>query len=124
VDVVVDPRWKRAAKCIGVPVEEYMARRAAGERRCCDCKDWHHESAFGKDKTGAEGYAHRCKAADSLRQQARVDQRRDQRRTKAATRSRLASPDHTDLLHEIYILAAERRHADIMDKIRAAVGRP
>jgi len=52
---------KVAAKRIGIPFYEYKKRIANGEKWCHGCKDWHHKSAFGKDKNRGDKLSAICR---------------------------------------------------------------
>lgn len=54
-----------AARC-GVSPEEWQARRASGQRRCFQCKEWMHESKFAIDRSRNGGRASRCKPCVSI----------------------------------------------------------
>ena len=45
---------KVAAKRIGLTVEQYRARLAAGEKWCRVCREWHPVAAFGIDRSRGE----------------------------------------------------------------------
>lgn len=62
---------KTAAKCAGMAYEEYVSRRASGEKFCQVCRVWHPVSEFGKDSTRADGYSALCIKARSERYRAR-----------------------------------------------------
>lgn len=47
----VDRGWAAAATRLRLPVDEYVARRAAGERWCSGCRDWHPASAFAGNRS-------------------------------------------------------------------------
>lgn len=55
---------KIAAARIGVDLEEYEHRRAAGEKWCTACKAWHKKSAFPRDRTRSDGRRARCLTSD------------------------------------------------------------
>lgn len=62
---------KIAAKRIGITADEYMDRRAAGEKWCSGCQSWHDGAAFSRGqkvcKTAAGSRAKRLYAASSPR---------------------------------------------------------
>lgn len=51
---------KTAAGLIGLPVEEYMSRRALGFKWCTRCKDWHVRAAFARDASRHDGLKAAC----------------------------------------------------------------
>lgn len=64
---------KSAAKNAGLELGEYLARRAAGLKRCTGCKEWRPVSMFDKDLSRSDGLtagAHCCR-----RVKVRVDRR-------------------------------------------------
>ncbi len=54
---------KTAAKRIGVPASEYVARIALGQKWCTRCKDWHARSFFRRDLSRGDGLAASCKGS-------------------------------------------------------------
>jgi hypothetical protein len=58
-----DVTWQTitAAKRIGVAVDEYVSKRASGEKWCTACKAWHPIAAFRSDKSRADGLASSCR---------------------------------------------------------------
>jgi len=61
---------RSAANRIGVPFEEYQARREAGEQWCSGCRVWHLEGLFAGRKRGycAESYRRRNNEATQRRE--------------------------------------------------------
>jgi hypothetical protein len=51
---------KAAAKRVGLTIEEYDARIAAGEKWCTGCKEWHPRGMFKVDKSRSDGLAAAC----------------------------------------------------------------
>lgn len=59
-----DETWwheKTAAKRIGVPVDEYVARLSINEKWCTRCKAWHSRFIFLKDASRGDGLAASCR---------------------------------------------------------------
>lgn len=54
---------KTAAIRLGLTLEEYKRRIAAGQKFCGACKEWHRRREFGLDKTRGDGYAATCLAS-------------------------------------------------------------
>ena len=52
-----------AASRIGITRAEYDRRIDAGEKWCTGCRAWHHRSAFGADKSRADGLQTACRDA-------------------------------------------------------------
>lgn len=52
---------KIAAKRIGVSVDEYESRTAAGEKWCTGCKAWHPVQMFGPNSTNRDGLQKTCR---------------------------------------------------------------
>jgi len=46
---------KSAAARLGIPLDEYIVRRAFGQKWCTRCKDWHDISFFGVDRSRGDG---------------------------------------------------------------------
>lgn len=57
---------KIAAKRIGVSVDEYERRIAAGEKWCSGCRAWHPVQMFGPNRDGYQKYC-RTWRAESFR---------------------------------------------------------
>jgi hypothetical protein len=55
---------KTAAVRIGVSVEEYTARVAAGEKWCRGCRAWHQVDAFNRDSARGDGRKATCRTFD------------------------------------------------------------
>lgn len=51
-----------AAAKIGCGVEEYRARRAAGEKWCARCRSWHVAADFSANRSNRDGLANMCRA--------------------------------------------------------------
>jgi 5-methylcytosine-specific restriction endonuclease McrA len=51
---------RTAATRIGISVEEYRERRAAGLKWCHRCKDWHALNRFGRDASRSDGLTASC----------------------------------------------------------------
>lgn len=51
---------KVAARRLGVSVDEYRERRAAGEKHCVSCRGWRPRDAFGVDRSRFDGLAAAC----------------------------------------------------------------
>jgi hypothetical protein len=51
---------KAAAKRLGLTIEEYNARIAAGEKWCTGCKEWQPQSDFQIDRSRYDGRAASC----------------------------------------------------------------
>lgn len=56
-----DGARKTSAKRVGVTLEEYDARLAAGEKWCGKCRAWHSASAFSIDRSRGDGLAATCR---------------------------------------------------------------
>jgi hypothetical protein len=52
---------KQAAQRIGISLDEYERRLAAGERWCFACRAWHPRDAFHVDRSRSDGLARACK---------------------------------------------------------------
>jgi hypothetical protein len=50
----------RAARQAGISLAEYDARRAAGQKRCMRCQDWHAVARFGLDRSRSDGLDVSC----------------------------------------------------------------
>src|SRR6185369_2731812 len=57
----IEGALKIAAKKTNTPLPEYLAKRAAGEKWCYLCRDWHSVSSFGKNKRKADGLDAACR---------------------------------------------------------------
>ena len=115
---MIDQYIRAGATKLGISAEEYAAHVDRGEKWCAACKDWHPLDAFGRDRNQASGRSSRCLSADAAMKRVRAAARRGER-------TRRRTSDQVDLLHEVYTMAAAKvPHAEIMDTIRAAVGRP
>ena len=55
---------KVAAARIGLPLEQYEARRAAGEKWCTGCKAWHPATHFPVDRSRGDGVRAKCLTAE------------------------------------------------------------
>jgi hypothetical protein len=53
---------KTAAARIGVTLDEYDQRRAAGEKWCTGCKQWHPHVDFNIDRSRGDGLGKWCRA--------------------------------------------------------------
>jgi hypothetical protein len=51
---------KTAAARLGVTLAEYDQRRAAGEKWCTGCKQWHRRTLFTVDRSRSDGLAKWC----------------------------------------------------------------
>lgn len=56
-----------AAARIGIPLAEYDARRAAGEKWCTGCRTWHPRAHFAMDRSRGDGLTARCRAHTNRR---------------------------------------------------------
>lgn len=54
---------KAHSRRFGIAVEEYRYRINHGEKWCTGCKAWHEKSAFGIDRSRADGLATICAAS-------------------------------------------------------------
>lgn len=54
-----------AAAKIGCGVEEYRARRAAGEKWCARCRSWHVAADFSANRSNRDGLANMCRVCKS-----------------------------------------------------------
>jgi hypothetical protein len=54
---------KAAAKRIGVTHTEYLERRNNNQKWCSGCKEWHPTTAFGTNRSRADGLASTCRSA-------------------------------------------------------------
>lgn len=105
---------KGRSRRLGMTLEQYLNRKAGGERYCVACDDWHPLGSFGRDSSRPEGRALRCKASEARRKQEQA--RRKPEMPKDALRK--------DVLHTVYSMLRSRRpHREIEDVIREAVGR-
>lgn len=48
---------------MGITLDEYDARVAAGKKRCTRCKAWHPRSAFGADRSRSDGLDASCRTS-------------------------------------------------------------
>ncbi len=55
-------RARLAATNLGISLEDYQSKRAAGLKHCTTCKDWLPEASFAKDRSRGDGIAARCLA--------------------------------------------------------------
>lgn len=53
--------FKRAATLAGIPVDDYIARRAAGEKRCSTCRAWKAIDAFALSSKSWDGHCGECR---------------------------------------------------------------
>lgn len=60
-----DGAMKVAAGRAGVPLGEYLARVAVGEKWCWKCKAWHPALAFAIDRSRHDGLAAQCRVSRS-----------------------------------------------------------
>lgn len=51
---------RAASARLGMAVDEYERRLAAGLKRCVGCGEWMETSAFGRDSSRGDGYDPRC----------------------------------------------------------------
>lgn len=51
---------KRAARQIGLSLEDYQARITNGEKWCTGCKDWHLRAEFTLDNSRRDGLTPTC----------------------------------------------------------------
>jgi len=56
-------KWqlKTAAKRIGIPLEDYFAHLATGEKWCTRCRVWHSQSTFTIDRSRGDGLSASCR---------------------------------------------------------------
>lgn len=59
-----------AATTLGVTTEDYLRRRAAGEKWCWGCVIWHPVELFGRDRSRHDGRAGACREFQRERVQA------------------------------------------------------
>lgn len=59
-----------SAKRLGISVDEYKARRDAGEKWCLGCRKWHDTSEFGMDRTTSDGLNAVCRELRNQRRRA------------------------------------------------------
>ncbi len=52
---------RTAAARLGMGVEEWRARRAAGEKWCYRCRTWHPRAAFTTNRSKSDGLSDRCR---------------------------------------------------------------
>ncbi len=64
---------KVAAKRAGLDISEYLARRAAGLKKCAGCKEWLPVSAFNADSSRHDGLTARCHCCTRVK--VRVDRK-------------------------------------------------
>lgn len=57
---------RRAAALVGVPYEEFVGRRAHGEKRCTACKTWLPVAEFGSDASRGDGLSSACRNCVSI----------------------------------------------------------
>lgn len=55
------PGFQKAAKMLGISVEEYESRRRAGEKACFDCGEWKKPEDFNRDSSRIDGRNARCR---------------------------------------------------------------
>lgn len=55
---------KTAARRVGLPLAEYSARVANGEKWCTGCKAWHPATDFPVDRSRGDGRRAKCLAAE------------------------------------------------------------
>ena len=67
-------RFRQGATRLGISLEEYTAKRAAGLRWCSRCSDWQASTLFGPHLARADGLDTAC--LESARAYAREYQRR------------------------------------------------
>jgi hypothetical protein len=53
--------WHGAAKRNGLTVEEYLVKRARGEKRCARCREWLPESRYQADRSRSDGLKSICR---------------------------------------------------------------
>src|SRR5271165_236578 len=60
----IEAKWQNiaAANRAGVPVDEYVRRRNAGEKRCTQCLKWLPLSEFKADRSRCDGRGYNCHA--------------------------------------------------------------
>lgn len=63
-----DGALKVAARRVGVTVEEYTAKVAAGQKWCTRCRAWRLRSEFVADRSRGDGLAASCRAHKDRRQ--------------------------------------------------------
>lgn len=61
----------RAAKRIGIELDEYVRRVHQGQKWCVNCKDWHPLTEFGRDASRTDGLASACSRSRRDRDRAR-----------------------------------------------------
>lgn len=69
----IDPRatgrvlggYKQAAKRTGLTLEQWIAKRAAGQRWCFRCRGWQPSERFSRDRSRRGGLTSSCKACTS-----------------------------------------------------------
>lgn len=59
--------FRRSANRVGITLEEYLTRIAAGEKWCCGCQLWHSRENFVKDTHTFDGLTAECRAARNRR---------------------------------------------------------
>ncbi len=69
--VAIPQQFLAAAKRIGLPIDQYMARRDSGQKWCCGCKAWHPTDAFGLSRNRADGLSQQCREWANARLRAR-----------------------------------------------------
>jgi hypothetical protein len=57
----IEGRLKAVARRLGVSVDEYRTQVASGNKWCVGCKAWHAVSAFGADRSRADGLNTVCR---------------------------------------------------------------
>ena len=68
---------RTAAIRVGVSVDEYRARRSAGEKWCYACRAWHPTGAFVADRRRGDGRKAKCLRSDSGRPRGERDRVRE-----------------------------------------------
>ncbi len=61
---------KAAAAKLNITPEEWKMRRGRDEKWCCGCKEWHHISAFRKDRSRGDGLTAACAEFSNIRNRA------------------------------------------------------
>lgn len=105
---------KTAARRVGLPLADYEARIAAGEKWCTGCKAWHPVAGFPVDRSRGDGRRAHCLIAERGRPRVQRDPAHEAARhavlraVKAGRLPAAADVPCSDCGHEAGL--GERRH--------------
>ena len=89
---------KIAAGRVGLSLEAYEAKVAAGLKWCTACKAWHSRKAFVRDRTRGDGLKATCLVADRRRPRGYRDPEKEEARRKVAVAVRYGKLAHPNSL--------------------------